>query len=287
MNKRYAVFGHPIAHSLSPWIHMRFADLMGMAGLIYDKRLAPLDGFAQSLAHFAQEGGQGCNVTLPFKHEAFALAQTRSSTAELAQACNTLCRVGNTWEGHNTDGEGLLKDIEQAGVCLSDKQLGRLLILGAGGAVAGVLGTLMRTGSRQIVIANRTLSKAKALTDRLQAWAKTCQVDLSACSLDELALNAIKQDGFDLLINLTASSLSGQALALPAGLIRPGGLVYDGMYGPKSHAFLEWGQSQGAQTRDGLGMLLEQAAQAFQIWHGVRPPTTLVLQDLRAYLRQI
>jgi shikimate dehydrogenase len=282
----YAVFGHPIEHSLSPWIHTQFAQLMGIQGLVYKKCLAPLDGFTSSLTAFAERGGRGCNVTVPFKHEAFRLATSHTPHASWAQACNTLCWDASKgqWEGYNTDGPGLINDLlRHAQVALKDQ---RLLLLGAGGACAGVLASLLATSPRQVVVANRTLERAQELVDRHQEMAQALSppIPLKACALEETTLRDVQEAGFDLVINLTASSLSGQSLALPTGLVRQGGLVYDCMYGPASQAFLDWGHAQGAKGRDGLGMLVEQAAEAFQIWHGPRPPSQTVLQALRLRL---
>lgn len=268
---RYCVFGNPVAHSKSPCIHARFAELTGQA-LSYEARLAPADGFSSAVAAFMAEGGRGCNVTVPFKEEAWRLAAIRSARAEKAGAVNTLLPdARGRLYGDNTDGTGLVRDLVQnAGVVLADR---RLLLLGAGGAVRGVLGPLLAERPREIVIANRTPGKALQLA---QLFADEGAVLASA--FDEL------QGPFDIVINGTSASLQGELPPLPPGLFAPGALAYDMMYGAGPTVFLRWAAAQGAQTRDGLGMLVEQAAEAFRLWRGVTPPTQPVLDALRAEL---
>jgi shikimate dehydrogenase len=272
----YCVMGNPVEHSKSPWIHTRFAQLADQT-LLYGKWLVPLDGFAESLHDFfaANDGAaKGCNVTVPFKFEAFALAQHASARAILAGAANTLSLRADGIHADNTDGVGLVRDIElNAGVKLAGRSL---LLLGAGGAAAGVLGPLLQTGAAQIVVANRTLAKAEALVQKHSALATHTHTQLEACTLAEV------QGSFDVVINATSTSLSGVSLALPANLLKPGALAYDMMYGPAAQGFLDWARALGAQARDGLGMLVEQAAEAFYIWRGVRPPSAQVLKELRA-----
>lgn len=270
---RYVVMGNPIEHSRSPWIHHRFAQLTGQH-LHYGKQLTPLDGFAATLAGLRAQGVKGCNVTVPFKFEAFAAATQRTKRATLAAACNTLCLQGDEVLGDNTDGVGLVRDITaNAGVPLRGA---RVLLLGAGGAAAGVLGPLLSEQPRELVVCNRTPAKAEALVASHSAHASLCK-----CKLFALTSHAL--DGvFDVILNATASSLEQGGIPIPARVLRPGALVVDLMYGPAAQPFLDWARQHGAQTRDGLGMLVEQAAAAFELWRGVRPPTAQVLAELQA-----
>ncbi|WP_296870015.1 shikimate dehydrogenase [Tibeticola sp.] len=272
----YCVIGHPVAHSRSPWIHARFAELTGQA-MRYERCLAPLDGFAARLAAERARGLRGCNVPVPFKHEAAALADVKSAAVELAGAANTL---RFTDDGRiladNTDGAGLVADLTRnAGVALAGCDL---LLLGAGGAAAGVLAPLLRERPRRLVLANRTLARAEELVARHPSLAAAAGTDLLACALDDTRLRA----GFDVLVNATASSLAGDAVPVTAAALRPGALALDMMYGAAAHGFLHWATQHGARARDGLGMLVEQAAEAFQLWRGVRPPSAQVLAELRA-----
>jgi shikimate dehydrogenase len=276
MTDLYCVMGHPVEHSRSPWIHARFAELTGQQ-LEYGRRLAPLDDFAGAVAAFrAQTTGtaRGCNVTVPFKFEAAALAQHLTPRAALAQAVNVLSFRDDGVHGDNSDGIGLVNDIRvHAGVALAGSEL---LLLGAGGGSAGVLGPLLEAGPRRVVVANRTLSKAIALVQRHAALALQHGVTLEAQALDSVP------GRFDVLVNATASSLSGGAVPVPASVLKPGALAVDMMYGAAAAGFMDWARSHGAVPRDGLGMLVEQAAEAFEIWRGVRPPTAPVLAELRA-----
>jgi len=273
---RYAVVGHPVEHSKSPWIHARFAALTGQA-LRYDKLLAPLDGFAATVARFRSEGGRGCNVTVPFKFDAVAMATTLSDRARLAGACNTLRFDGAAAFGDNTDGVGLVRDIEQgAGRRLAGS---RVVLAGAGGAAAGVLGPMLQAGPAEVVVANRTLPKAQALVERHAGLARTLGVALQAVALDA------PLDAADIVVNATASSLAGDTLPLPVSVLRAGTLAYDMMYGAAAQGFLAWAAGRGAEPRDGLGMLVEQAAESFEVWRGVRPPAAPVLRELRALLQ--
>jgi shikimate dehydrogenase len=270
---RYCVFGNPVEHSQSPWIHARFAQLTGEK-LQYGKRLAPLDGFAQAVRDFRAEGGKGCNVTVPFKFESPALATRLTPRAQLAQAANTLRFDADEVLADNTDGIGLVNDIgRNAGVDLAGRNV---LLVGAGGAAAGVLGPLIEARPRRIVVANRTRPKAALLVQRHAALAQQYGVELQAPGLEEL------QGVFDVVINATASSLGGGAVPVPARVLRRGALACDLMYGPAAQGFIDWAAAHGAVPRDGLGMLVEQAAEAFLLWRGVRPPSAQVLAELRA-----
>jgi shikimate dehydrogenase len=275
MNKeRYAVIGNPVEHSKSPWIHARFAELTGQK-LRYEKRLVPLDGFAQAVQAFRAEGGKGCNVTVPFKFESPALVTRLTPRAQLAQASNTLRFDGEEALGDNTDGIGLVLDIQRnAGVALQGRDV---LIVGAGGASAGVLGPFIEARPRRIVVANRTEDKAKQLVQRHSALAGQYGVDASACDLSVIG-------AFDIVVNATASSLSGSGVPVAASVLKPKALACDLMYGPAAEGFTAWAREHGADARDGLGMLVEQAAEAFLVWRGVRPPSAQVLAELRATL---
>ena len=269
---RYAVLGHPVEHSQSPWIHERFAQATGQA-LCYERRLCPLDDFATSVRAFAAEGAAGCNVTVPFKFEAFALASRVSERAQRAQAANTLRFDADGWLADNTDGVGLVRDIEHnARWPIAGR---RVLLVGAGGAAAGVLGPLIEARPRVLVLANRTLTKAQALVERHADLAQAHGVQLRATGLHDT------QGSFELVINGSASSLQGETSPVPPHVLAPGALAVDLMYGAAAQPFLHWAESQGATGRDGLGMLVEQAAEAFLFWRGVRPDTGPVLADLR------
>lgn len=276
----YCVLGNPVAHSKSPAIHARFAELTGQT-LDYSRRLAPLDGFTATLQQWIANGGRGCNVTVPFKFEAFRLAGSASERATLAQAANTLkFGDGGQIEADNTDGIGLVNDIQlNAGVSLAGRDI---LLLGAGGAAAGVLGPLLAAGPRRLVVSNRTHAKAQDLVARHAGHPSLRtllqKTELLARDQQELGGN------FDVLVNATASSLSGDGVPVDARALKPGALAYDMMYGPAAQAFADWALAHGAQPRDGLGMLVEQAAESFAFWRGVRPPSAQVLQEMRQAL---
>ena len=272
MTARFAVLGNPIAQSRSPAIHSAFAAQLGIA-LRYERVLAPLDGFADTLQSLRAQGLVGCNVTAPFKAEALSLAAQPSSRARLAGAANTLgwSPDGSMW-ADNTDGLGLRRDIEHnAGWSLAGREL---LVLGAGGASGGCLGPLIEAGPARLVVWNRSPAKAESLCSRHAAMAARHAVRLEATA----SLNG----SFDAVINATSAALGGQALALPPGLLRAGGLALDMVYGPAAEPFLAWARAQAAGLlRDGLGMLVEQAAASFERWHGPRPDTAAVLRQLR------
>lgn len=274
----YCVFGNPVAHSRSPWIHARFAQLTRQP-LSYVRRLAPLHGFAQDLQDWVQEGGKGCNITVPFKLEAAEAAHSRSARVELAGAANTLViDAQGRIHADNTDGLGLVADITRnAGVAIAGKDL---LLIGAGGAAAGVLGPLLEQGPRSITVCNRTFSRAQVLVEQHGALAQAHNVALHAQEQHAL------EGDFDITINATAASLQGAGIPVPASVLRAGSLAYDMMYGPAAAPFLDWAQQHGAIGRDGLGMLVEQAAESFALWRGVRPPSQQVLDELREVLAQ-
>ena len=270
MTARYAVFGNPIHHSLSPRIHAQFASETGQ-DLSYEAILAPLDGFADSVTQFRQRGGQGANITVPFKEQAYALCTQRSARAELAGAVNTIKFDADTIRGDNTDGAGLVADLTRnLGFDLNGK---RILLLGAGGAARGVIGPLLDSGPTQLVIANRTASRAHALAAHFSPHSKQ---SVTGSGLDEFA------GKFDLIINATSASLAGELPALPPTIFTPDLLAYDMMYGQTLTPFLQLAQQHGARIADGLGMLVEQAAEAFYVWRGVRPDPQTVIAALRA-----
>ena len=271
----YCVFGNPVEHSKSPWIHARFAELTGQR-MRYGKRLVARDGFARAVSEFRAHGGKGCNVTVPFKFESPALATRLTPRAQLAQAANTLRFEPEEVLADNTDGVGLVNDIRNnAGVDIAGVDL---LVVGAGGAAAGLLGPLLEARPRRIAVSNRTQPKAAALIERHSALAQRMGVELRAPELTNL------QDSFDVVINATASSLVGDAVPVPARVLKRGALACDLMYGPAAQGFMDWAASHDAVPRDGLGMLVEQAAESFLLWRGVRPPSSRVLAELRASL---
>ena len=274
----YCLMGNPVEHSKSPWIQSRFAELTGEP-VHYDKRLVPMDGFAAALQAFRDQGGKGCNITVPFKLQAAALATQASPRVALAGACNTLRLDGDQVLADNTDGVGLINDItHNAGVALAGRDV---LLIGAGGAGAGVLGPLLEQRPRRVVLANRTVARAQEVAARHAALAAQQGVELLACGLQDAGVTGA---GFDVVINASSSSLKGAGVPVPASVLRPGALACDLMYGPAAQGFMDWAAAHGAVPRDGLGMLVEQAAEAFRIWRGVRPPGAQVLAELREKL---
>ena len=268
----YAVFGHPIAHSKSPLIHERFAAQTGQA-LHYEAILAPTDGFADAIAAFRARGGRGANITVPFKLEAFALADRRSARADAAGAANTLIFGDDGIFADNTDGAGLVRDLAFLDCPLAGR---RVLLLGAGGAARGVLLPLLSEEPATLVVANRTVSRAHELISGREAGA----THLSACGFADWV-----GEGFDVVINATSSSLADEAPPLPQGIYASDGLAYDMMYGRDETRFLKVARSLGAaRTVDGLGMLVEQAAESFFLWRGVHPDTGAVRRELRTLL---
>ena len=256
MSKKFAVIGNPIEQSRSPELHHAFAEKTGI-DLEYHKRLAPLDGFLASMQAFFAEGGVGMNVTVPFKEQAFAACAQLTERAQIAKAVNTLWMQDGVLHGDNTDGQGLVAAIQALNWNLNDS---RILILGAGGATRGVIYPLVQAGAKQIVIANRTVARAEQLVADLKDSVPTAQ-------LSAIGLNAL-QGEFDLVINATSASLSGDALLLPQEL--QFSHAYEMAYG-KPSSFLEQAQARGVPSTDGFGMLVGQAIEAFYIWNGVRP----------------
>ena len=272
--KRYAVFGQPIAHSRSPWIHARFAEQTRIA-LEYRAIEAGVAGFVAALAAFEAGGGLGANVTLPLKAEAPRHCKSLSERAQRAGVVNTLSRLDDGgWHGDNTDGIGLVQDL--ATRHRQDIRGRRTLVLGAGGAVQGVLVALLEAGLDSIVIANRTPARADALADRIGEPGRVSTVyweDLHDAG------------AFEMVVNGTAAGHQREALVLPFSLIGRRAVVYDMNYGRAAIDFLAWGRAAGSEhVYDGAGMLVEQAAEAFERWHGVRPETDPVYAQLRHLL---
>jgi shikimate dehydrogenase len=272
MTDRYAVIGNPVAHSKSPQIHAAFAAQTDRT-ITYERVLAPVDGFAQTVRELIAKQFAGANVTVPFKQEAFALATRASARARAAGAANTLTFTADGIEADNTDGAGLVNDLRgNYGIALAGA---RVLLLGAGGAARGVLQPLLEAGVASLTIANRTWHRAAAL-------ASACaQPQVQAFRMSELA------GGDDVVINATSASLAHERLAIPGAVFDGAKLVYDMMYAAQPTLFLRVAMEHGAPCTDGLGMLVEQAAEAFYVWHGVRPNTAPVLAMLRAQMAEL
>lgn len=271
---RYAVFGQPIAHSLSPRIHAMFGAQLGIE-VDYRAIESGRDDFARALAAFARDGGVGANVTLPLKEDAFALCVARSERAQRCGSVNTLIcdgviRDGGAWRGDSTDGVGFLRDLERLGF---DRRGRRALLLGAGGAARAVAFALADAGPRELMIVNRTRERTTEL-------ARALRFDgVFGC---ELAQVGTLEGRYDLVVNATSAGHDGAAFELPARLLERDALCYDLSYGRAAQSFLAWAREAGAKTAsDGLGMLVEQAAESFSIWHGRRPDTGAVLAALR------
>ena len=270
MPDRYAVIGNPIAHSKSPLIHAAFARQTGQ-DLEYGRILGDPDDFAGDVRRFIAAGGQGLNVTVPFKEQAWALADERSPRAELAGAVNTLIRLADgRLRGDNTDGVGLVRDLtDNHGF---DLRGSRVLLLGAGGAARGVLLPLLEADPARLVIANRTAAKALDLA-RLGA---------PFGPVEGTGLAALAGERFDLIINATSAGLADGVPDIPDDCLAEGGWTYDMLYGDQPTPFCRWGRAHGAaRTLDGLGMLIEQAAESFWLWRGARPVTAAVIEELR------
>ncbi|MEN8167019.1 MAG: shikimate dehydrogenase [Pseudomonadota bacterium] len=267
---RYAVIGNPIEHSKSPQIHAAFASQTGEA-IEYTRLLGNPDDFAGDVQRFLATGGMGLNVTVPFKEQAWRLADELSERAHTAGAVNTLIRLdGNRLRGDNTDGVGLVRDLTiNHGFRLKDK---KVLILGAGGAVRGVVRPLLEEHPKRLIIANRTASKAYSLAAGLTSLGQ-----VAGCGLKDL-----EGMQFELIINGTAAGLGGKMPEVPDTILAKGGWCYDMMYSNQATAFQQWGRGhQAARSLDGLGMLVEQAAESFRLWRGILPETAPVIQLLR------
>lgn len=267
---RYLVVGHPVSHSQSPWIHARFAQATGQ-NMAYEALDVPPGEFQHRLAGFFAGGGRGCNVTLPWKLHAYRLADRHTPRARLAGAVNTLAvQPDGTLAGDNTDGAGLVLDLQRrGGLALKDAHV---LLLGAGGAARGVIGPLLAAGVDRITIANRTAARAVVLAERFGPGVR-------AVTFEDAGQDA------DIVINATAASLDGQLPQIPADCLTGASFCYDMMYAAKPTAFVGWAREHGCRALDGLGMLVEQAAESFFLWRGLRPATEEILTDLRNRLR--
>lgn len=266
---KYAVFGHPISQSKSPKIHQQFAK--DTQQTIHYNAIDPgLDGFEQGIKQFIATGGKGCNITMPFKQQAFELADQLSERAKLAGAVNTLTfHPDGTITGDNTDGAGLVNDLQVNGAQLNKK----VLLIGAGGAARGVIKPLLDCQPELLVVVNRTHEKAILLADKFQAFG-----NIRALSLAELA----SQHSFDVIINSSSTSLTGELPPVPSSIFSAGCFAYDMVYQDKPTSFLTWAAQNGATTIvDGLGMLVGQAAESFNVWRGVKPAQESVLAMLR------
>lgn len=265
MSNRYAVMGNPVAHSLSPFIHQCFSEQTGKQ-LSYEKMLVTEEAFESQVANFFAQGGQGLNITLPFKQRAFAMADRSTPRCQQAKAANTLWMKEGRLHADNTDGVGLIKDLSR----YLDLNAKKILLVGAGGAARGIIAPLLATNIAQLTVTNRTEEKANFL-----------QADFPqiTCSrLTEL------QAEYDVLINATSASLAEKAIPLPVSLLQAATCCYDLAYSAEGEtAFVAWAHAQGCcQAVDGLGMLVEQAAESFFIWHGLKPDTMSVLMALKA-----
>ena len=264
---RYAVVGNPVSHSLSPRIHALFARAMGEA-LEYSALEAPLDAFAATMRDFFASGARGANVTLPFKVEALAFAQSASERAKVAGAANFLALRAGRIEADNTDGAGLVADLERnARFPISGR---RILMLGAGGAARGVVAPLLACAPALLVVANRTADRAHELAERFHSLGPVRAAGLAS----------IPHEGFDLVLNATSTSVHGAALELPVAALSKSALAYDMAYGASAQGFVGAARAAGFRACDGLGMLVEQAAESFELWRGKRPPTAPVLEEL-------
>ncbi|WP_448554329.1 shikimate dehydrogenase [Thalassotalea montiporae] len=269
---KYAVFGHPITQSKSPKIHQQFAENTKQ-NIEYTAIDPGLDGFEQGIKQFIDAGGQGCNITMPFKQQAFNLANQLSERARLAGAVNTLTfHADGTIAGDNTDGAGLVNDLINNGALLNKK----VLLIGAGGAARGVIKPLLDCQPELLVIVNRTHEKAELLADKFKAFG-----NINALPITELAA----EHSFDVIINSSSTSLTGELPPVPPSIFSAGCFAYDMVYQDKPTCFLTWAAEHGAATIvDGLGMLVGQAAESFKVWRGIEPAQESVLNMLRAEL---
>jgi shikimate dehydrogenase len=271
MADQYAVIGNPVEHSLSPAIHAEFARATGQ-DVAYTKILAPLDGFDAAVRKFFGDGGKGLNVTLPFKRQAWAIMNSHAGYSLDAEAVNTIKLENGRWVGHNTDGIGLTTDLEKNLGCPIHGK--RVLLMGAGGATYGVVHPIYKCKPAQLVVANRTLEKANELVVHF-ANSRDPVGGISAKPYQQLV-----ESKFDLVINATSAGLTNDMPPVPGSVFAKGSLAYDMVYG-RTTPFMKFAAEHGARAVDGLGMLVEQAAESFLIWRGVRPATAPVIQALR------
>ena len=272
VKKNFAVIGNPIHHSLSPEIHGMFAQEAGLL-MDYEAVLSPLDEFQLTVETLISQKLSGANITLPFKKEAYHLASQHSQHAKIAEAVNTFEFKDKEIIGHNTDGIGLVRDLEQnLHIDLHGK---KILLIGAGGAAEGVIYSLLEKNPLDLTLTNRTIEKSNIMKNKMNAYAKHLNVNLNVVDITKLP-----QQYFDLIINATSASLHEADLGLDNKVFHDQCLAYDMMYG-KETLFIKQAKSQHAKTSDGLGMLVEQAAEAFYIWHHIKPQTKSVIDFFR------
>ena len=273
LKKHFAVIGNPIHHSLSPQIHRAFAKETGLH-IEYEAILSPLDEFKNTIHQLIAQKLSGANVTLPFKKEAFQLATSHSSHARIAEAVNTLEFKDDQIIGHNTDGIGLVRDLEQnLDTHLKNK---KILLIGAGGAAEGVIYSMLEKKPSELTLTNRTIEKSNVIQNKMDVHAKSFDVNLNVIEIAKCP-----HQYFDVIINATSASLINAELHMDPKVFHEGCLAYDMMYG-KETSYIREAKSQGSKTSDGLGMLVEQAAEAFFIWHHIKPQTKSVIESLRA-----
>jgi len=273
LKKHFAVIGNPIHHSLSPQIHATFAKDAGLH-IHYEAVLSPLDQFKHTVKTLITKKLSGANVTLPFKKEAYQLASSHSNYARIAETVNTLEFKQGQIIGHNTDGIGLVRDLEKnLHVNLEGM---KILLVGAGGAAQGVIYSMLEKKPFELTLTNRTIERSNAIKNKMNEYAQSFNADLNVVEIAKLPY-----EYFDVIINATSASLSDDDLNIDNKVFHEGSLAYDMMYG-KETPFIKQAQSQNASTSNGLGMLVEQAAEAFYIWHHIKPKTESVIESLRA-----
>ena len=273
LKKHFAVIGNPIHHSLSPQIHAIFAKDTGLH-IDYEAVLSPLDQFKHTVKTLITKKLSGANVTLPFKKEAYQLASSHSNYARIAEAVNTVEFKQGQIIGHNTDGIGLVRDLEQ-NLHINLEGM-KILLVGAGGAAEGVIYSMLEKKPFELTLTNRTIEKSNAIKNKMNEYAQSFNADLNVVEIAKLPY-----EYFDVIINATSASLSDDDLNIDNKVFHEGSLAYDMMYG-KETPFIKQAQSQNASTSNGLGMLVEQAAEAFYIWHHIKPKTESVIESLRA-----
>jgi shikimate dehydrogenase len=274
LKKHFAVIGNPIHHSLSPQIHAAFAKENGL-DIDYESVLSPLDQFKNTMHQLIQQKFTGANVTLPFKKEAYQLATTHSGHARIAEAVNTLEFKEDEIIGHNTDGIGLVRDLEQnLDTHLKNK---KILLIGAGGAAEGVIYSMLEKKPSELTLTNRTIEKSNVIQNKMDVHAKSFNVNLNVTEITKCP-----HQYFDVIINATSASLINAELHMDPKVFHEGSLAYDMMYG-KETSYIREARSQRSKTSDGLGMLVEQAAEAFFIWHHIQPTTKSVIESLRSH----
>ena len=274
LKKYFAVIGNPIHHSLSPQIHAAFAKETGLH-IEYEAILSPLDEFKNTIHQLIAQKLSGANVTLPFKKEAYELASQHSNQAKIAEAVNTLEFKENEIIGHNTDGIGLVRDLEQnLNIDLKSK---KVLLIGAGGAAEGVIYSILEKKPSELILTNRTIEKTNVIQNKMDEHAKSFDVNLNVIEITKLS-----HQYFDVIINATSTGLNNAELGIDHKVFHEGSLAYEMVYG-KETSYIREAKSQGSKTSDGLGMLVEQAAEAFFIWHHIKPQTKSVIESLKAF----